>query len=156
VRSGQAPYHGKSSHPERQEFNLPGVERSGFPLVLQMEAMQRLKARGVVMAAKKKSARKKKSAGKKKTTRRKWSAAVTKHSDALDLKDKVFKGTPTQIAASLKRSAEHSHRRKSSPFRSAMSMLTFYTNRAGKNLSASRRKKLDAAKEKLREAFDRA
>jgi len=86
---------------------------------------------------------------------RKWSASVTKHSDALDLEDKVFKGSPTSIARSLKRSAERSHRRKSNPFRSAMSMLTFYINRAGKQLSPVRRKKLQAAKEKLREAFGR-
>jgi len=94
-------------------------------------------------------------AKKKRTTKttRKWSARVTKESDALDLESKVFKGTPTEIAKSLKRSAEHSRRRKSSPYRSAMSMLTFYINRAGKNLSASQRKKLDAAKGKLREAF---
>jgi len=90
------------------------------------------------------------------TTTKKWSARVTKHSNALDLESKVFKGTPSQIAKSLKRSAEHSRRRKSSPYRSAMSMLTFYINRAGKNLSASRRKKLDAAKAKLREAFGKA
>lgn len=85
----------------------------------------------------------------------KWSAAVTERSDALDLKENVFKGSPEQIAKSLKRSAERSDRRKSSPFRSAMSMLTFYINRAGKNLSARRRKKLEAAKEELRETFDR-
>ena len=92
----------------------------------------------------------------RKTTTKKWSARVTKQSDALDLKSKVFKGTPTEIARSLKRSAEHSRRRKSSPYRSAMSMLTFYINRAGKNLSASERKKLDTAKDKLREAFGKA
>lgn len=84
---------------------------------------------------------------------RKWSGKVTETSDALDLKDGLFKGTPTQIAQSLKRSAERSHRRKSSPYRSAMSMLVFYINRAGKNLSATRRKRLETAKNKLREAF---
>lgn len=87
---------------------------------------------------------------------RKWSADVAARSDALDLKDKVFNGSPSQIAASLKRSAERSHRRKSTPFRSAMSMLNFYINRAGKNLSATRRRKLEAAKGKLREDFGRA
>jgi len=81
---------------------------------------------------------------------------VTQESDALTLEDKVFKGTPSQIAKSLKRSAEHSRRRKSSPYRSAMSMLTFYINRAGKNLSATQRKKLEVAKGKLREAFGKA
>jgi hypothetical protein len=88
-------------------------------------------------------------------TREKWSAEVTKHSDALDLERDVFKGSSTEIAKSLKRSAERSRRRKSSPYRSAMSMLTFYINRAGKNLSARRRKTLEAAKDKLRHAFGR-
>jgi hypothetical protein len=92
----------------------------------------------------------------RKSSAKKWSARVTKHSNALDLESKVFKGTPSQIAKSLKRSAEHSHRRKSSPYRSAMSMLVFYINRAGKNLSAARRKKLEAAKGKLREEFGKA
>jgi hypothetical protein len=94
----------------------------------------------------------------KKTVRhsRRWSAEVTKHSDALDLKKEVFKGSPKQIARSLKRSAERSHRRKSSPYRSAMSMLTFYINRGGSNLSASRRRTLEAAKGELRALFDRA
>jgi len=87
---------------------------------------------------------------------RKWSADVTQHSDALTLDEGVFKKTPKQIAASLKRSAEHSRRRKSSPYRSAMSMLTFYINRAGKNLSQARRRKLESAKDELREAFHKA
>jgi hypothetical protein len=85
----------------------------------------------------------------------KWSADVTEHSDALDLENDVFKRSPTSIAQSLKQSAEHSHRRKSTPYRSAMSMLTFYINRAGKHLSKARKKKLEAAKQKLREAFHR-
>lgn len=87
---------------------------------------------------------------------RKWSARVTERSDAMTLEDSVFKQrSPTAIARSLKRSAEHSHRRKSPPFRSAMSMLNFYINRAGKNLSASRLRTLERAKDKLREAFGR-
>jgi phosphoenolpyruvate carboxylase len=86
---------------------------------------------------------------------RKWSAEVAEHSDALDLDREVFKKSPTAIARSLKRSAERNHRRKSSPYRSAMSMLTFYINRAGKNLPAARRRKLEAAKDRLREAFGR-
>ena len=86
---------------------------------------------------------------------RKWSAAVTKHSDALDLEKDVFKsGSAEEIAKSLKRSAERSRRRKSSPYRSAMSMLTFYDNRAGKNLSTRRRHILEQAKERLRELFE--
>jgi hypothetical protein len=86
----------------------------------------------------------------------KWSAEVTEKSDALDLEDAVFKSAdPHDVAASLKRSAQQSSRRKSSPFRSAMSMLTFYINRAGKNLSVRRRKTLEAAKTELRHAFGR-
>jgi hypothetical protein len=87
---------------------------------------------------------------------RRWSARVTERSDAMSLEDNVFKQrSPTAIAQSLKRSAERSHRRKAPPFRSAMSMLNFYINRAGKNLSQSRLKTLERAKDKLREAFGR-
>ncbi len=87
---------------------------------------------------------------------RKWSAAVTRDSDALDLEAKVFaRKTPGAIARSLKRSAERSTRRKSGPYRSAMSMLTFYINRAGKNLSRSRLRVLERAKRELRKAFGR-
>lgn len=85
-----------------------------------------------------------------------WSADVTAHSDALDLEPKVFgKETAEEIAKSLKRSAESSNRRKSSAFRSAMSMLTFYINRAGQNLPAKRKHTLEAAKGKLRGLFGR-
>ncbi|HZZ69186.1 MAG TPA: DUF3175 domain-containing protein [Phenylobacterium sp.] len=87
---------------------------------------------------------------------RNWSAKVTKESNALDLAPKVFEGdSPRKIAASLKRSAEHSHRRKGTPFQSAMSMLTFYLNRAGKSLPAERRRTLEKAKDELREQFGR-
>ena len=87
-------------------------------------------------------------------SKRKWSQDVTENSDALDLEKNVFKsGSAKDVARSLKRSAEHSHRRKSSPFRSAMSMLTFYLNRAGKNLPERRKKTLEHAKEELRKAF---
>src|SRR5690349_18494881 len=103
------------------------------------------------MAAKKKA----KKRAKKKSPRRR-SARVTRESDALDLEGGVFrKGSAKAIAQSLKRSAEHSKRRKSSPFRSAMSMLTFYINRAGDNLSASRLKVLDNAKDELRKLYGR-
>jgi hypothetical protein len=88
-------------------------------------------------------------------TSRRWSAQVTSHSDALDLQADVFKRGPSAIARSLKRSAEQSKRRKSSPFRSAMSMLTFYENRAGKNLSMRNRRTLERAKSELRRLFDR-
>jgi hypothetical protein len=100
-----------------------------------------------------------KSARRKSTRRsagRRWSARVTRESDALDLKGGVFKlRDPNRIAASLKRSAERSRRRKSNPYRSALSMLTFYINRAGKNLPALRRKTLQRAKVELRKQFGR-
>src|ERR1700736_2500677 len=87
--------------------------------------------------------------------RQRWSARVTRESDALDLEREVFKGDAKAIARSLKRSAERSTRRHSEPFRSAMSMLTFYINRAGKNLSASRLKILSDAKKELRKLYAR-
>ncbi|MBT2186563.1 DUF3175 domain-containing protein [Sphingobium nicotianae] len=88
---------------------------------------------------------------------RKWSQDVTEHNDALDLKRDVFTlSDPRKIALSLKQSAEASHRRKSSPFRSAMSMLTFYINRAGRGLDDSQREVLERAKDELRALFDRA
>ncbi|ACK52600.1 conserved hypothetical protein [Methylocella silvestris BL2] len=90
------------------------------------------------------------------TRQRKWSNDVTQNSDALDLEKDIFASdSPEAIAQSLKRSVEQSHRRKAEPFRSAMSMLTFYVNRAGRNLSQRRRKILEAAKTRLRAAFGR-
>ena len=87
---------------------------------------------------------------------KKWSAEVTEHSNALDLQDHVFEGDdPHEIAASLKRSAEHSKRRKAEPFQSAMSMLNFYINRAGKNLPARRKRVLEKSKDELRKVFGR-
>jgi len=86
--------------------------------------------------------------------RRKWSQRVTAESTALDLEPGVFAlEDPRAIARSLKESAERSRRRKSGPFRSAMSMLTFYINRAGRNLPAEQRARLEAAKGELRELF---
>jgi hypothetical protein len=87
---------------------------------------------------------------------KRWSQDVTAHSDALDLEKGVFTfEDPKRIAASLKRSAEASTRRKADPFRSAMSMLIFYINRAGNNLSDEERARLDAAKNELRRLFGR-
>ena len=87
---------------------------------------------------------------------RRWSRRVTETSDALDLDRSVFTWTdPKRIARSLKRSAERSRRRKSDPYRSAMSMLVFYVNRAGKKLGARRRRTLERAKNELRRAFGR-
>jgi hypothetical protein len=86
----------------------------------------------------------------------KWSADVAEHSDALDLERDIFKSNdPKKIARSLRASAERSHRRKAEPYRSAMSMLTFYINRAGKNLSTEERETLEAAKPELRALFGR-
>ena len=101
------------------------------------------------MAVRKKTAKKKKAGTK-------WSARVTRESDALDLKKGVFTSSdPKRIAKSLKRSAEQSHRRKSSPYRSAMSMLTFYVNRGGKDLPARKKRVLERAKDELRALFDK-
>lgn len=87
-------------------------------------------------------------------TQRKWSQDVTEHSDALDLDEGVFtKEDPKDIAMSLKRSADRSERRNGTPLQSAMGMLTFYINRAGKNLSKSERTKLEKAKDELRGLF---
>lgn len=84
----------------------------------------------------------------------KWSQDVTEHSNALDLKAHVFESQdPKAIARSVKQSAEDSHRRKSSPYRSAMSMLTFYINRAGHNLPDKQKHVLEQAKDELRALF---
>lgn len=83
-----------------------------------------------------------------------WSQDVTEHSDALDLEAGVFTWhDPKRIARSLKQSAESSNRRKGSPLQSAMSMLTFYINRAGKDLDSDQKRVLEQAKDELREAF---
>jgi hypothetical protein len=83
-----------------------------------------------------------------------WSGNVTRSSNALDLEQKVFsRKRPEEIARSLKRSAEASHRRKGSPYQSAMSMLTFFINRAGKSLTDARRRILERAKEELRRLY---
>lgn len=87
---------------------------------------------------------------------RNWSAKVGETSESLDLEEGVFRSrSPTAIAASLKRSAERSRRRKAGPFQSAMSMLTFYINRAGRTLFPARRKLLERAKDELRRQFGR-
>ncbi len=87
---------------------------------------------------------------------KRWSAYVTDHSSALDLEQGVFTWKdPKRIAASLKRSAEMSERRKAGPYRSALSMLTFYINRAGKNLPAAQREVLQRTKIELRKQFGR-
>ncbi|MBN1364959.1 MAG: DUF3175 domain-containing protein [Syntrophaceae bacterium] len=86
--------------------------------------------------------------------RKRWTQKVTESSDALDLEPGVFSfEDPLRIAESLKESAEQSNRRKAGPFQSAMSMLTFYVNRAGTNLSAAQKKRLEQAKDELRELY---
>ena len=88
--------------------------------------------------------------------RNRWKSRVTDGSNALDLENNVFKSKdPEKIAESLKESADKSHRRGGSPFQSAMSMLNFYINRAGKNLTKTQKKPLERAKNKLRKLYDR-
>jgi hypothetical protein len=97
-----------------------------------------------------------KSRAKSKTSGKRWSQRVTRESDALDLKRGVFAQTdPKKIAASLKRSAERSSRRKTGAYRSALSMLTFYINRAGKSLPKTQRDRLQRAKTELKHQFGR-
>lgn len=118
------------------------------------------------MAARRKPARRKalprtagsgrRKAGPRKPASRRWSQRVTRESDALDLKKGVFKQTSAKkIASSLKRSAQHSSRRKSGAYRSALSMLTFYINRAGKTLPKTERARLERAKVELKHQFGR-
>ena len=103
------------------------------------------------------STRKKLSKARGDSKNRRWSARVTKQSNALDLESKIFKSTnPRRIALSLKRSAQASKRRKGTPYQSAMSMLNFYINRAGKNLPEKQKRVLERAKDELRDVFDRA
>lgn len=105
-------------------------------------------------AQKRGSARRRPTASK--TSSKRWSQRVTRESDALDLEQGVFKLTdPKKIAASLKRSAQRSSRRKAGAYRSALSMLTFYINRAGKTLPKTQRERLERAKAELRRQFGR-
>jgi Protein of unknown function (DUF3175) len=104
------------------------------------------------MAKRKRQAVKRSQTSKRKT--RLWSQQVTETSDALTLEEGVFtKPSPRAIALSLKRSADRSTRRKSDPYRSAMSMLIFYINRAGKGLPAARKRILERAKDELRALY---
>ena len=102
------------------------------------------------------SSARRKSSPKKKASPKRWSQRVTQESDALDLKHGVFKQTNAKkIAASLKRSAERSSRRKTGAYRSALSMLTFYINRAGKTLPKTQRDRLQRAEVELKHQFGR-
>ena len=107
-------------------------------------------------ASRKAGSARRKSAAKRKASPRRWSQKVTQQSDALDLKRGVFTlRDPKRIAASLKRSAERSSRRKAGAYRSALSMLTFYVNRAGKTLPKTQRERLQRAKVELKRQFGR-
>lgn len=109
-----------------------------------------------MVTVKKRKSAVKRTGTKKSAPKKKWSGRVTKTSNALDLENKIFTvKDPKKIARSLKRSAERSNRRKGTPFQSAMSMLNFYINRGGKNLSASDKKPLEKAKDELRILFGR-
>jgi type IV secretory pathway VirB10-like protein len=111
-------------------------------------------ARKTTASRRKATARK--TMSRRRASQQRWSQRVTQESDALDLKRGVFKLTnPKQIAASLKRSAEQSTRRKANPYRSALSMLTFYINRAGSGLPKTQRARLERAKLELKHQFGR-
>ncbi|HEY8993872.1 MAG TPA: DUF3175 domain-containing protein [Lacunisphaera sp.] len=91
------------------------------------------------------------------TAARRWSARVTDTSDAMTLETGIFRSNdPRRIARSVKRSSEHSHRRKANPYRSAISMLTFYENRAGRNLSPAKKLTLEEAKAELKKLFGKS
>jgi len=132
------------SNPHRADFPIKCCIRNLVSPGSDLPGTKFYSNRYLVMSTKHKTS----SSGKKK-----WSADVTANSGALDLENKVFKGTPQEIALSLKKSAEASKRRKTSPYRSAMSMLTLYINRAGKNLSAAEKEKMEKAKDELRAQF---
>jgi len=118
--------------------------------------MARKSSRKSAATRHRRAVRRRKSARTRTTSGRRWSRHVSEHSDALTLDRGVFsQRDPKRIAASLKRSAERSRRRKSNAFRSALSMLTFYINRAGRKLPASRKKTLMRAKDELRKQFGR-
>ena|SRR5215510_567866 len=118
---------------------MQGSERGAVPGVSRIMAKRRTKSRSPQQRGKR------------------WSARVTRESDALTLEKGVFtKSTPRKIAISLKRSADHSRRRKSNSYRSAMSMLTFFINRGGRGLSRARKAKLEKAKDALRKLYGKA
>ena len=117
--------------------------------------MSGLKKKVAAKSTAKKSVSRKSTSKKKSSSGRKWSAGVTKNSNALDLEKDVFKSdSPEKIAGSLERSAKRSKRKKGTSYQSAMSMLNFYINRAGKNLPAKKKKVLTKAKDKLKEKHE--
>jgi hypothetical protein len=149
--------HAKGTH---QAFPAFPFGHRGAAMVF--DAMKKRAANSRPIKAQRNKAQRKQapSASRKQTRKaepsRRWSAEVTQRSDALDLEPGVFTRTdPKEIAASLKRSAETSLRKKTDSYRSALSMLSFYVNRAGTNLSEMRRRILMRAKVELRKQFGR-
>ena len=144
-------------HGEITPWTCPGSrfsEAEEQPTQLSISHEEDMAEEDMAMAERRKISSKK-SAARKRAPKR-WSQRVTRESDALDLKRGVFKQTSAKkIAASLKRSAEHSSRRKSGAYRSALSMLTFYINRAGKTLPKAQRDRLERAKGELKRQFGR-
>ena len=125
----------RKARKKRQARFLAATRRSNFEPATDLSVAGLEKGSPIIMA----------------TKTSKWSARVTETSNAMDLKKNVFKQSdPKKIARSVKSSAAHSNRRKSTPKRSAMSMLSFYINRAGKNLSAAQKNKLERTKKELR------
>jgi hypothetical protein len=150
ARTAGFPHRGKGTVRVRCRFGCNGKEL--------MMAERKTTRKAARKRPAKRSARKAGSARRKpvakRTSSRRWSQRVTEHSDALDLEQGVFKLTdPKKIPASLKRSAERSSRRKAGAYRSALSMLTFYINRAGKGLPKTQRDRLERAKGELKRAF---
>ncbi|HWE23518.1 MAG TPA: DUF3175 domain-containing protein [Myxococcales bacterium] len=128
---------------------LPYVTAAGETIGLTLHAASR--SRHLLGMAKKQKARRGRAG--KRASGRYWSKRVNETSDALNLRKGVFKLPPKRMARSLKRSAEQSSRRKSAPLRSAMSMISFYENRAGRKLPPSRKRRIGQAKKELRRLF---
>jgi uncharacterized protein DUF3175 len=137
-----------------KELNMAGPRKSARARTSATRKPAARKKIGSARVRKRRSARRKSAASE--TSPKRWSQRVTRESDALDLRQGVFKLTsPKKIAASLKRSAERSSRRKAGAYRSALSMLTFYINRAGKTLPKTQRDRLERAKTELKHQFHR-
>jgi hypothetical protein len=142
--TARKPVHSRKAHPRKTSTRKASARK------ITGKTTRKKTARKASSARRRPAARK----GTAKSSGKRWSQRVTQHSDALDLKRGVFTLTdPKKIAASLKRSAEHSSRRKAGAYRSALSMLTFYINRAGKTLPKTQRDRLQRAKTELRRQF---
>ena len=142
---------------ERRKATAPkkSAKKSASKTVKKV-AKKKAAKKAVKEAAKPKTGTKTGAKSAAKSSTKRWSQDVTEHSDALDLKQGVFTLTdPKKIAASLKHSAEHSARRKTGAYRSALSMLTLYINRAGKTLPKTQAARLERAKSELKKLFGR-